>query len=92
MANQIIHNGDSLSISADVSYISELHGYEVKLTNSQTGAVLFDDDQHVHDDHFSIRESWLDTFSAPATLNLLITVEIDHDGNEAKKEVVFHTD
>lgn len=86
---QTISLGDTLHIAAQISYPSELHGYEITLTDSATGTVLFSDDEHVHDDHFTINENWLDTLTTAATLQLKITVEIDHNGNEATKTVML---
>ncbi|XZF13152.1 MbnP family protein [Chitinophagaceae bacterium MMS25-I14] len=87
---QTISHGDTLHIDANITYPSELHGYEIQLTNTTTGEVLFDDDEHVHDDHFTIADMWVDTLNAPVTLQLKITVEIDHNGNEATKVITIN--
>lgn len=88
---QTSHHGDTLHMNADVNYISELHGYEIELSDSATGNVYFSDDQHVHSDHFSIREIWPDTLSQNTRLMLKITVEVDHDGNVATKTVYINS-
>jgi hypothetical protein len=75
--------GDTLRLNAAVSYISELHGYAISMTDSATGSVVWTKEAHVHDDQFTIAEHWVDTLSRPATLRLNLSVEIDHDGNEA---------
>lgn len=75
--------GDTLRLNAAVSYISELHGYTISMTDSATGAMLWTKEAHVHDDQFTIAEQWVDTLSRPAVLRLNLSVEIDHDGNEA---------
>lgn len=88
---QTLHTGDTLHMDADVTYPSELHGYEIELSDSATGNVFFSDDEHVHSDHFSIRETWPDTLSQNTRLMLKITVEVDHDGHEATKTVYINS-
>jgi hypothetical protein len=89
-AEQTIHTGDTLRMDADVSYISELHGYEITLSDT-AGHIYFSDDQHVHSDHFSIHETWPDTLNQNTRLMLQLTVEIDHNGNEATKTVYINS-
>lgn len=86
---QVFRNGDTVYINATVSYPSELHGYEVKIEDTATGITLYDDDQHVHTDHFVIADKWVGTSAQPATLKLTLITEIDHDGNEARKSLIF---
>lgn len=86
---QLYRKGDSVYINASVSYISELHGYELQLKNKNTGDVLYATDEHVHSDAFTIKEAWLDTLSAATDLQLEITAEIDHEGNGSQAEIEF---
>lgn len=86
---QLYRKGDSVYINASVSYISELHGYELQLKNKNTGALLYATDEHVHSDAFTIKEAWLDTLSAATDLQLEITAEIDHNGNGSQTEIEF---
>lgn len=87
---QVVHNGDSIKIKGTVAYPSELHGYEVTITNEATNAVLYSADEHAHADNFSLDHVWVDNLSSATGVGLKveITVEIDHDGTESKKE--FH--
>lgn len=80
---QIFRSGDTIRMIAHVSYPSELHGYEIKITDSSSGNIVYDNAQHLHDDHFDISQVWVNTSTAAATLKLLFTAEIDHDGTEA---------
>ena len=86
---QTYQNGDTVFINATISYPSELHGYEVKITDTVTGLILFDDAQHVHTDHFEIHDQWKAAASTPTTLLLTVTANIDHDGNDAKTNLNF---
>ena len=88
---QTFHRGDTVFMNAAVQYVSELHGYELTITNVANNAVLFDEDDHVHDDHFTISNYWVDTLSQPADLKINLTAEIDHNGNEADKSILIKT-
>ncbi len=89
VSGQLYRKGDSVYINASVSYISELHGYELQLKNKNTGTVLYASDEHVHSDAFAIKEAWLDTLSTATDLQLEITTEIDHEGNSSQAEIEF---
>lgn len=86
---QLFHNGDTVYINATVNYPSELHGYEVKVTDTTSGFILYDDAEHVHDDHFVIADKWPCTTSQPVGLKLELIADIDHTGDIANKAVSF---
>lgn len=86
---QTMHQGDTLNISASVSYPTELHGYEIVISDSATDEVYFDYAEHVHADHFDIAQTWTYNGVAAKTLCLKLTTEIDHDGTEASKKIYF---
>lgn len=86
---QIFRNGDTVHIAAAVSYPSELHGYELVISDSSSGDIYFDYAEHVHNDHFTIDQDWACSGSTAKTLQLKLTTEIDHDGNEADKIIYF---
>ena len=88
-SGQAYHTGDTVFINADVSYPSELHGYEIKVIDTASGYILYDDVQHVHDDHFSISDKWLCSGTQAIGLKLTLTAAIDHDGNNAEKDITF---
>lgn len=79
--------GDTVQLSAAVDYLSELHGYQVKIEDTATGTSLFDDAEHVHGDHFNIADYWVATQAGG--LKLSITVTVDHEGNTARKDLYF---
>lgn len=85
----VYHAGDTIAIVADVSYPSELHGYELKITDSASGTILYDSVEHVHSDHFSISDKWVKTGSQYSGLKLSLVTAIDHDGNTAEKDINF---
>ncbi len=84
---QVFHKGDTMSINASGTYISMLHGYELKVTDKNTGKELFYKYEHVNKDNFTINTLWPDTLSNKADLLISLLVQIDHDGNERKKEI-----
>lgn len=86
---QQLHKGDTLNIEADINYISKLHGYVLRVINQNTNDVLYITEEHEHSDKFSIREKWVDTLSAPASLMLQITTEITHEGDTSISKLMF---
>ncbi len=87
---QVFRSGDTVHINATVSYPSELHGYEVKIIDTTTGYILYDDAQHVHDDHFIISDTWVCSGTQPAVLKLELIAEVDHNGTDAIKTLFFN--
>lgn len=81
--------GDTVRINASVSYISQMHGYNVRITDKSTNALVYDGEGHVHSDHFDIAEKWVDTINRKTTLLVEISAVIDHQGNAAKAEVTI---
>jgi hypothetical protein len=90
-AAQVFHKGDTVHINAKVSYISQLHGYEVRITNKNTNTLVGELEGHVHTDNFSINETWVDTLSQAAELELEIRAVIDHDSNDAISRLTFQS-
>lgn len=86
---QVFKKGDTVFISGNTTYISQLHGYSIKISNKASGETYLDMDEHLHDSSFDIATYWVDTLSQPAELILNLTVEVDHDGNEESKIINF---
>lgn len=84
---QTFRHGDTVFVNAAVQYVSELHGYELTISDAADSTVFFSEDDHVHDDHFSISRYWVDTLRQPADLEVRLTAEIDHNGHEASKTI-----
>jgi hypothetical protein len=73
-AGQVYHKGDTVQISANATYTSEIIGLYVQVIDSASGSVLFEDNHDLHTDHYSFSESWADTLSKNKTLNVVVTV------------------
>jgi hypothetical protein len=86
---QQLHKGDTLSIEANISYISRLHGYVLRVVNTNNNQVLYTAEEHEHSDNFSISEKWVDTLTQPASLALQITAEITHEGDTSVSTLTF---
>ena len=89
-AGQLYRSGDSIRITATVTYPSELHGYEVKVTDSATGLILYDDAEHVHDNHFSIQDIWVNTGTKSSVMKLELIADLDHNGTIAEQSFNFN--
>ena len=86
----IYRNGDSVDITASVSYITAMHGYEVHITDSATGDGIYSVDEHAHSDAFIINESFRISDTVARVLKMQLVTEIDHNGTSAEKQVIFH--
>lgn len=84
---QTFKKGDTVFIKGSIEYISQLHGYSIKLSNKGTNESYLDKEEHLHDSSFEINSFWVDTLSKNADLLLEITVEADHDGHEQTKSI-----
>lgn len=85
----IYNSNDSVDITASVSYPTELHGYEVTITDTATGTILYDKAEHTHTDKFAINEKWACTVAKITTMKLTLSTVVDHAGTVAKKELFF---
>ncbi len=83
------HNGDSVLIAAAVSYNGILHGYEVLVTDSSTGAVIHNVANHIHTNSFDIRTAFAVNADTLIVLKLVINTQIDHSGENVNKIVYF---
>ena len=88
-AGQTFRAGDTVFINAVVAYPGELHGYEVKITDSASGQIVYDQAQHIHTDNFTISDKWITASGQSSSYKLSLITSIDHDGDDARKEVNF---
>lgn len=86
---QVFHPGDTASINGLVLYNGVMHGYEVKVTDSASGFILFDHAEHIHQDSFNIQEQMPMTGNTSMVLKLKLTAEIDHNGTDATKTLTL---
>ncbi len=91
MAAQVYHRGDTVKMNAIITAPFELHGYELTIINENTGTVVYDEDEHIHDDHFTLASAWADTLVAATPLKVLLTVELDHNGHSKSDSVMVQS-
>lgn len=88
---QTIKYGEVLDINATVSYISQMHGYVVKIVDQDNGQVYYETEGHVHGDYFVVTEKWTDTVKHDVKLQLKLTAIIDHENNYKTEQVSFNS-
>lgn len=86
---QMFTSKDTVHISGSVQYEGEMHGYEVTITDTATGIIVYDEAQHVHTDHFEINGKWTTTVTKPVVFRMVVASSIDHGGDTARKELYF---
>lgn len=88
---QTFTNGSTVNIKATVSNSTEMHGYDVKITNkSKNNEEVFKKEVHEHGASYTIDESWVNNVTMHSDMELEITVYVDHEGNTKTQHVHFH--
>lgn len=83
---QTFNSGDTIYLNANINYNDQLHGCEVKIVDTVSGFVLYDEAQHVHSDKFVINEKWLNELTSSVTLKVNFIAYIDHNGKTVNQE------
>lgn len=76
--NKVVHSGDTIYIDGLATSDSNLHGYELTI-RKRGGANLYFQHFHEHNDSLFIQDKWKNSLAAPASLELLISVILDHE-------------
>lgn len=84
----LYRTGDSIRISATVAATGVMHGYELKVTDTATGEVLFDHAEHAHSDTFRVQQVFVLTDSKAHVMKVDLSAEIDHTGTEKEAYVI----
>jgi hypothetical protein len=80
-----IHQGDSIYINALATCATTLHGYELTI-RKPGGPNLYFQHYHDHNDTLVIKDQWKNTVAAPAELELVMSIILDHEDH--RKNVV----
>lgn len=86
---QVVRKGETLSIVANVRYITQMHGYIIKIVNQETGKLYYETEGHAHGDVININEQWTDSIATKIPLQLEITAVLDHEQNETHEKLGF---
>lgn len=79
----------TLHITGSISYTSEMHGYQVKLTNLNTSSDVLTSEEHSHGSSYTIDEAWTTNVSDTSNMQLTITAVKNHEGATVNKTVQF---
>jgi len=83
--SHIFHNGETVSVVANVTYITSLIGYDFYITNRTSGDTLYHHGMDENKDAFTITENWVDTCTVPTHLQVTIFAKINTYGANAYK-------
>jgi hypothetical protein len=76
-------------VTGTIAGTSNLHGYQVTVTNTLNDSIVY---QHDIDDHvadFTINQSVIQPYTTFTPFKLEVVVALDHDGNTVNKIVHF---
>lgn len=84
----IFRNGDSIIVQGTAVGTDVLHGYEVYIRKAGDPATTYFF-QHIHDhnDTLLFRQGWKNNLTAPASLDVLVTVYVDDAGHTNTRKV-----
>jgi hypothetical protein len=85
---QTFAKGDTIHVDAKLVATTPLHGYTINIVTME-GDPIFTRTEHVHSNEINLHESWVNTVSGSKTLELTVSSELDHHGNDIKKAVKF---
>lgn len=85
---QVYQAGDTVWMRADVSYSTQMHGYALTVEDTSDSNIFYDEEEHVHNDHFSINSYWVATSATPNILQVKLAVAASH---EAAPTIVYRT-
>ncbi len=77
----LIKSGDTLLVTGTITYPTEMHGYEIKIVDTAKNMVVHDYAAHIHNDNYSIYDTWQATTTDTTVYQLNIIATIDHNGN-----------
>ncbi len=87
---QTIDQGDSVRIIGEITNPTDLHGYELIVTDTATGDTLFHKDVHAHGTKVNYRTGFVNTVTDHTPAEFKVIATLDHDGNTAERKVYFH--
>jgi hypothetical protein len=76
--NAVIRLGDTIYVNALATSATTLHGYELTI-RKPGGPNLYFQHFHDHNDSLFIQDKWKNNITAPADLELLISIILDHE-------------
>lgn len=85
----VISGGSGFQIIATITGNKEMHGYVLTLYNNNDQTVLYTSHDLDHATSYSINELATHNLTVSTPLKLVIEVEVDHDGETMKKEILF---
>jgi hypothetical protein len=89
-ANKKYGQGDTVFIMGMLHWENELHGYELRLTNTTKDSVVFT--AHAHEDTkmLNVSQIWINNVTEHSDMTLTIDALTDHDGAKQSKDIDFH--
>lgn len=87
-----VKSGDLITITAEATSPTTLHGYKVEAKNENNGNEIFKNEVHAHGNALTITESFTNTALPGEKVKITVSVAIDHDQNSIEKSVTITTE
>ncbi|MFN4886655.1 MAG: hypothetical protein ACK5HD_10620 [Bacteroidota bacterium] len=82
--------GDTIFIQGSVVAESEMHGMTIQLLNDANDSVMYTYSNEEHLASYTFNQFYVNQVAEHMDVRLEVVVELDHDGNEAKKTMLLH--
>lgn len=88
-ASSVVHFNDTLHIQGTIVSVLDLHGYDVNIFRNDDSSAVFFYEEHYHSNnkHFDIK--WVCDLDTMLALNMVVTANLDHEGNVETRSVNF---
>ncbi|MBU3660609.1 MAG: hypothetical protein FGM14_12090 [Flavobacteriales bacterium] len=87
MVGDTIQFGEELHVEGTITGDGELHGYSLKIENTNTSEIVKSAASSDHAKSYVFHEHWVNNVTEPALMKVTVEVEINHDGKKTSKEL-----
>lgn len=91
-SSQKVKSGELITVKAEATSPTTLHGYKVEAKNENNGNEIFKNEVHTHGNTLTFTESFPNTALPGEKVKITVSVAIDHDQNSIEKSVTITTE
>ncbi len=86
----VFNIGDTVWLKGTVTTQDDLHGYDVKITNTTAQSVVFFGGDHLHGNTIVLNSFWVNNVKSPSEMVFELAIAKNHSGDIERQLVNFH--
>lgn len=86
----IFNLGDTVWLKGTVTSTGDLHGYDVKITNTTSQSVVFFGGDHLHGNTIVLNAFWVNNVKSSSEMVFELAIAKNHSGDIERQRVNFH--